>query len=194
MPIKKWPYLLKTLGAYIFLTLGVTIDNKVSFYTIKENGDDPVDSETFLLIDTDDRNFFVPLIFWFSYNQAPHDLKFLLKTKNFALRQVRVDEIEINAVGVDKEFLIGKRCSLSSSDNAYYDFSGYSPGMIAQTEISELIQENDEARVSIVYTVEYENQDSRSFESRWIIRAKRNIDFSTMLFHLIRGIGASGAA
>lgn len=177
------------------LTLGLIVENKAQFYIVREVEESEAhEFDVFVNIYGHECKFFIPLVFWFNYNKDPHDLNFLLKTKSPHVSEVRLKKIKLISDDTEEEILIDKECSISSSNSAYYDFSGYSYGKSAKAKIPEIIRENKHIRMKISCMIYHENKDPETFDFEWRIEAKRRVQFSAGIIRLIQGIGASRAA
>lgn len=191
---KRWPLPMKIFVGYCMLTLGLIVENKAQFYTAREVESKAHEFDVFLNVYGHERKFFIPLVFWLNYNKDPHGLSFLLKTKNSHVSEVRLKKIKMISDDTEEEILVDKECSISSSNSAYYDFSGYSYGKIAKVQIPGIIRENKHIRIKISCMIYHEDRGPEAFDFEWKIEAKRRVQFSAGIIRLIQGIGASRAA
>ncbi|MGJ8724568.1 MAG: hypothetical protein ACSHYB_08425 [Roseibacillus sp.] len=186
---------MKLLLVYSALTLGVTVENKAKVFALDETKDDPQDFQISLWVDDGDCRFFVPFIFWLTYNTDPHDLNFFFKTRNAHVSGVKLNKIRLVSEDSEEEFVLDKEYSLTSSEGAYYSVEeGYSFGKQVGGKISGMLKEGKHVKFSLFYTISYDNQNPQSFETERTLMASRNTKFSTGWMLLIQGIGASGAA
>lgn len=191
--VEKLPVFFKIMGAYSILTLGLVVENKAEFY-LKEDKGVSNDFAVFLSVRDDVHKFFVPLIVWLSWNKEPHSLDFLLKTKNAHVTRVKLTRMALTSENMEEKFVLEEECLLSSSDTVFYDFSGYSYGKIAKAKVSHAIDKENQVKISLYYTVYFDNREPQNLSSEWTGKAKRKVKISTGIIRLIQGIGSSKSA
>ena len=180
--------------AFSVLTLGLVVENKAKFYLKKEGEGDTNKFDVFLIEQDDTHRFFIPLIIWCSWNNEPHSMDFLLKTKNSYVNRVKLNRITLISENEEKQFALDEECFISSSEYAFYDSPNYSYGKMAKAKIPYVISESKKLKIIIYYTVFSDDQVPQNLSSEWTGRAKRELKISTGIMRLIQGIGSSGAA